>query len=82
MPKPLADVVAEGDRRASLEALRDTLAQALDEAEPKDVAALALRLSKVLEELDNLPAWNEGDGFVDQLKAKRANRMSDPKPAG
>ena len=50
---PLAGVAATGDRRATLEALRDLLAAAIDDTESgRDLAALALRLTDVLNEID------------------------------
>lgn len=45
-----------GDRRATLEALRDELARRIPTAEDRDAAALAGRLTAVLEAIAELPA--------------------------
>lgn len=51
----LAPVVRGRDRRASLEALADYLAEALDDTDsPRDQAPLASRLTDVLTQLDSL----------------------------
>lgn len=73
-PKSLRQVVAEGDRRASLEALRDRLASLLDTSE-RDHAALARQLSNVLRELDELPNPAE-ESKVDEIQARRAARLA------
>lgn len=70
------DAVAKGDRRKALEALRDRLAGAIDEAADRDLAALSLRLVAVMDELGRSEA--EG-GSLDELAAKRAARRSDAK---
>jgi hypothetical protein len=60
--KPLADVVPDGDTRASLEALRDYLADALDStASPREQAPLAARLESVLLKLDDLKKGGDDD---------------------
>lgn len=81
-PKTLVDVVAEGDRRASLEALRDTVARSLADAEPHNVAALAKQLQSVLRELAELPAAKTETSPVDDLNARRAARRSGAASAG
>lgn len=52
------DEVESGDRRRALEALRLMLAQRIaDRPRPRDLAALTFRLMKVMEALDERPAW-------------------------
>lgn len=69
----VADAVSGGDRRESLEALRDHLAAGLEEATGRDVASIARELRAVLAELDSLPVDRE-ESHVDQLAEARANR--------
>lgn len=72
----ILDVVKGGDRRATLEALRDVLAAAIDAGpEPRDLASLVLRLEKVVAELDSLPVDGKGslgDALAARRKAKQA----------
>lgn len=55
----MADLITaarSGDRRATLEALRDKLAVSIADCESgRDVAALSKRLMEVMNELDALP---------------------------
>jgi len=52
----LTQAVESGDRRQALEALRRLLAERIAaRPRPRDLAALSLRLMKVLEELDETP---------------------------
>ena len=62
----LSEAVSGGDRRKSLEALRDRLAVDLDVCESaRDVAALSQRLMDVLKQLDELGApADESEGTV------------------
>jgi hypothetical protein len=76
-PDGLAKVVAAGDRRASLEALRDFLAARLEAVDPDKTAPLAKQLADVLRELSTL-AVPKGSK-VDDLAAKRAARRSGAK---
>lgn len=73
---PVLPAVESGDRRGALEALARRLAAAIDsELTPaRDLAALALRLSSVLAELEG--SEPEVGGSVDDLAAKRASRRS------
>lgn len=73
--KSLPDVVRGGDRRASLEALRDWLALQLETAE-RDQAALARQLTVVLREIDELPN-PAAESKLDDLANKRAIRIAD-----
>jgi hypothetical protein len=71
---PLAGVAATGDRRATLEALRDLLAAAIDDTESgRDLAALALRLTDVLNEIDKLPTSKDVTA-ADEIANRRAAR--------
>lgn len=71
--RALRTVVAEGDIRASLEALRDKLAIEVDAANGREVAPLAKQLADVLERLEALPR-TEGSR-VDELARRRAERL-------
>lgn len=74
-PKTLPDVVAAGDRRASLEALRDLLAAQLMTAE-RDHASLARQLRDTLREIDELHTPAE-ESKVDDLAKRRENRRAE-----
>jgi hypothetical protein len=67
-----------GDHRARLEALRDRLAAAIEDAGARDLAPLAGRYQAVLAELAALPTVTEVDE-VDDLAAKRRARRSGAK---
>lgn len=71
----LSGVVASGDRRASLESLRDFLARALEDADVRSQAPLAGRLQDVLRELDSLPEV-KGGSQLDDLRARRRGRSA------
>ena len=71
----LAAVVATGDHRASLEALRDRIAAELGMVEGRDVAPLAKQLADVMRELSNMPAA-KGASSLDDLRARRARHTS------
>lgn len=74
--RSLAEIVAEGDQRASLEALRDRLAGWIDAAKyAKDIGPLAQRLADVMEKLDALPDPAR-ESTVDDLAAARAARRA------
>jgi hypothetical protein len=64
--------VADGDLRASLEALRDHLAVELEQAKPQYAAALAKQLSDVLMKLAGLAPVKESK--IDDLAKRRAER--------
>ena len=70
----LPEVIAGGDLRASLEAVRDELARRLVDAD-KDAAQLARQLTIVLHELSTLPNPAE-ESKVDEIAARRAARRS------
>jgi hypothetical protein len=71
----LVDVVAEGDRRASLEAVRDRLAAAMGQAEPNVIAQIAGRLQAVMREIADLPVA-EKVSKADELAARRKARRA------
>ena len=53
----LAKAASSGDRRKTLECLRDELAATIEACESgRDIAALSKRLMEVMDELDQLPA--------------------------
>jgi hypothetical protein len=70
----LGDVVRGGDRLASLEALRDRLADELEKCDSKrDIAALAQRLTDVLDKIDEIPTTKQGSA-ADEIAERRAAR--------
>ena len=68
------ETLRSGDHRASLEALRDLLAEQMGMADPNVVPQFAARLQAVLAELAALPALErtEVDDLVERRKARRA----------
>ena len=77
MSDHLAKVVKGGDRLAALEALRDRLAQELDDCTyGRDVAVLATRLQAVLLEIDEFPPRGS-TSKADQIAQRRAARRGD-----
>jgi hypothetical protein len=72
----LAAVVAQGDRRASLEAIRDHLAKELEDAPATvAVAPIAKQLADVIRELESLPGARK-DSKSDELASRRAARRA------
>lgn len=73
----MADLVTEiesGDRLRALIALRGELARAIAAGpEPKDLAALTLRLERVLDTIDAMGVPTEE---TDELAAKRQAKLS------
>jgi hypothetical protein len=68
------DAIKRGDKRKQLEALREKLATEIDACfKGADVAALTLRLMKVLEELESIPETGKASSY-DELKAARDAR--------
>lgn len=77
--KKLSTTTSEGDRRKSLEHLRQVLAKQIDEGvPPRDLASLSRRLMLVLEELDDLGAKSRSaeERKVDELRERRARRSA------
>lgn len=73
-PKTFTQVIAEGDRRAGLVALRDRLARELEDAD-RDVASLARQLQSVLREIDELPSLQQ-ESTLDDLANRRSARRA------
>ena len=73
----LIEAAESGDRRATLEALRDYLAAIVVIAEPRSVAPLARQLAEVVRELDAMPVGNE-ESKVDELAQRRLDRLAKP----
>lgn len=71
----LPEIVATGDRRKSLEAVRDHLARNLVDAEGREVATIAKELRNVMAELYSLPGEREGSKS-DELAERRARRRA------
>ena len=70
----LAESARSGDRLATLCDLRDLLAEELETTgEARDVAALALRLTDVLAQIDAMPASRQVSA-ADEIAKKRAAR--------
>ena len=62
----LIDAAASGNRRATLEALRDKIASSIQDCESgRDVAALSKRLMEVMGELDTLPQPSDDDELAE-----------------
>lgn len=78
----LSEVVRTGDRRASLEAVRDRLAVEIDSgrAEGRDVATLAKVLAETMRELDSLPVAGEVSPVDDLAAARTARRAAAQEP--
>jgi hypothetical protein len=68
------DAVASDDLRVSMIALRDRLAAAIDECEPRELAGLAKQLGEVLRGLASMPGEEKSD--LDDLTAARAKRRA------
>ena len=79
----IADAAAGGDRRKTLEAIRDKLARDMDDAPPAVSAQLAGQLVKVLAELAEL-GNPEKVSALDELANRRKDRLAAagiPEPA-
>ena len=70
----VGEACQSGNHRQALEAMRDSLAAAMDAAEPAVVAQIAGRLQAVLSELATLPDVEEDE--VDELARNRKARRS------
>lgn len=72
----LVEAAKSGDKRATLIALRDKLAETIDNCESgRDMAANSKRLMEVMAELESLPDPNEIKiSKHDRLKEKREKR--------
>lgn len=74
-----ADVISEGDRRRSLEALRDKLARAMDEASSGVVPQVAAQLRATLKEIAELPDGKKVT-TADELRDRRKARLAAANP--
>jgi len=81
--KTTAQVVAGGDYRASLEAIRDRLAAEMATAEGASLASVAKQLADVLSRLENLPS-KEASALDDLAKRRTRRRKTivGDEPAG
>ncbi len=70
----LVEAAASGDRRRTLEQLRDYLARSLMDVEPKNAAPLAKQLADVVRELNEMPATEANE--LDELARQRAARVA------
>ena len=71
----LVDAAKSGDKRATLEALRDILAKTIQECDSgRDMASNTKRLMEVMAELEALPVENKKESKHDRLKRKYENR--------
>lgn len=71
----IAAAAASGDRRMTLMAMRDSLAEAMDIAPAAVVAQIAGRLSAILAELDEVGVPGKVS-ILDELEARRTGRIA------
>ena len=68
----VSEAVSTSDRRKSLIALRDKIADTIDTADSgRDIAALSKRLMEVMNEIDSLPSEKTNDSPMAKRRAKR-----------
>jgi hypothetical protein len=72
----IVDAVGSGSTKEALEALRDLLIVQLDQAPSRYVAGLARELLAVLKTIDALPSDKPGRSIVDDLVARREERLT------
>jgi len=72
-----AEAAKSGDRRSTLEAMRDKLARDFDDAPPAVVAQIAGRLSAILAELDEMATPGKVS-TLDELDKRRQDRIAAP----
>ena len=73
------DAAQSGDQRKVLEAMRDTLAAAMDAADPAVQAQLAGQLRQVVKELAALPPADTAQSPLEQATKSRATRRANLK---
>ncbi len=69
----LVNAALSGDKRATLIALRDRLAEEIETAGARDLAPLSRQLTEVLRQLDEVPDEKEVSAAND-IANRRANR--------
>ena len=74
-PVTIVAAARSGDRRATLEAMRDKLAADMDNAPPAVVAQIAGRLAAILVELDELGPAKKVSA-LDELANRRKDRLA------
>lgn len=74
MAELVAAAAASGDRLRTLRAMRDVLAQAMDEAPAAVVAQVAARLQSVVAEIEAVERQQPQRSVVDELRRRRAER--------
>lgn len=74
------DAARSGDHRRALEQLRDSLAVALDQAEPQVAAQIAGQYRNVLADLAALDK-GKATGVQDELKERRRQRRTQQRKA-
>ena len=68
----VSEAVSTSDRRKSLIALRDKIADTIDTTDSgRDIAALSKRLMEVMNEIDSLPSEKAPDSPMAKRRAKR-----------
>ena len=68
----VSEAVSTSDRRKSLIALRDKIADTIDTTDSgRDIAALSKRLMEVMNEIDSLPSGKTNDSPMAKRRAKR-----------
>lgn len=71
----LIEAAKSGDKRATLIALRDKLAETIQNCDSgRDMASNSKRLMEVMAEIEALPEENKKVSMHDRLKAKNENR--------
>lgn len=70
------DEVESGDRKRGLLALRALLAERLEDAPARDLAALSRRLMQVMEELEKLGDDDDAPSAEDELAQRRESLVS------
>lgn len=73
----VATAASAGDRRSTLEAMRDRLATVIDsdDADARTIAGLSKELRAVVQELDSLPNGEKVD-TVDEIAEQRRKRLA------
>ena len=71
----IEEVAGTGDRRRTLESLRQVIAKAIDDdPSPRDLAALTRRLQLLMGEIAALPEPEREESVLDEIARRRAAR--------